>query len=101
MSLEKIEGLIIEILHELAEEEKFKSFLEANTDTPLYGGSSLLESIDLVGLLADLEDAVADEFDIDIIIADERAMSQRISPFRSVRSLTNYVQKLIDKVEVE
>ena len=44
------------------------------------------------------EELISDEFDVDIIIADEKAMSQKRSPFSTIGSLTNYIDMLlIDK----
>jgi len=48
-------------------------------------------------LITDLEERISDEFDKDITLADEKAMSQRNSPFRSVESLTNYISKLLEE----
>ena len=56
-----------------------------------------MDSLALVSFIADLEDKISDEFEKDIILADEKAMSQRTSPFRSVETLTNYIQKLLEE----
>lgn len=62
--------------------------------TPLYGTDGLLDSMALVSLLIDIEDACM-ERNIDLSLSDERAMSQKNSPFRSVRSLAGYIEGLI------
>ena len=41
--------------------------------------------------------AIAEKFDIEISLADERAMSQRTSPFRSASTLMNYAETLISE----
>lgn len=45
----------------------------------------------LVSLIADLENRVAESFGVDVVIADERAMSAMRSPFRSVEALTEHI----------
>ena len=42
----------------------------------------------LVNLLADLEDAVSEQFGAAITLADEKAMSARNSPFLTVKTLS-------------
>lgn len=64
-------------------------------DSPLYGRSSKLESIDLVSLMIEVEEKIKEEFGTPITIADERAMSQEDSPFLSISSLTDYIAGLL------
>ena len=93
----KIEKIIIQTLKELNEELENEEFLNPSSKTKLYGGSGALDSLALVSLITDLEEKISDEFEKDIILADEKAMSQRTSPFRSVETLTNYIQKLLEE----
>jgi len=51
----------------------------------------------LVSFITDLEEVISEEFDEDIVLADDKAMSATASPFRNVESLTNYIQLLLDK----
>jgi len=60
-------------------------------ETYLIGQSAVLDSMGLVTAILDIEQRLADEYDAVLVLADERAMSQKNSPFRSVRSLTDYV----------
>lgn len=66
-------------------------------DSPLYGKASQLESIDLVSLIMEVEDQIKAEFDVSIMIADDRAMSQSNSPFLTVGSLTEYIAQLLSE----
>ena len=93
----KIEEIIIEVLIELNEELEKGALNNPTKDTKLYGGSGALDSLALVSLITDLEERISDEFDNDIILADEKAMSQKTSPFRNVESLTIYIQKILEE----
>jgi acyl carrier protein len=64
-------------------------------DTFLIGQSAVLDSMGLVTAILEIEQRLADEHEIIVVLADERAMSQKNSPFRSVRSLTDYVLQQI------
>jgi len=93
----KIEKIIVEVLEELNEELENANLNNPISETKLYGESGTLDSLALVSLITDLEERISDEFDKDIILADEKAMSQRTSPFRNVESLTNYIANLIEE----
>lgn len=94
--IEKIENIIYETLKELNEELENESFENPNSKTKLYGSSGALDSLALVSFIADLEDKISDEFEKDIVLADEKAMSAKTSPFRNVESLTLYIKELLE-----
>lgn len=94
---DKIEHIIYEILKELNEELENENLNNITKETKLYGGSGALDSLALVSFITDLEERISDEFEKDIVLADEKAMSQRTSPFRDVETLTNYIQKLLEE----
>ena len=94
---QKIEKIIVEALVELNEELENENLNNITKETKLYGGSGALDSLALVSFITDLEERISDEFEKDIVLADEKAMSQRTSPFRDVETLTNYIQKLLEE----
>ena len=49
----------------------------------------------LVNLIVAIEWEVEDIFGVALTLADERALSMTVSPFRSIRSLANYIGILI------
>jgi acyl carrier protein len=66
-------------------------------DTRLIGREGMLDSMGLVTLIVDVEQRLEEQHDIVIVLADERAMSQKHSPFRSVGSLADYVCQLVEE----
>ena len=93
---EKIEKIIIDTLKELNEELENENLNNPTSETKLYGGSGALDSLALVSLITDLEERISDEFEKDIILADEKAMSAKTSPFRNIESLTSYIKSLLE-----
>jgi acyl carrier protein len=71
------------------------SQLPASPDAPLFGRGSPLDSLGLVALVIDVEDALRDE-GLNIDLSDARAMSETRSPFRTVQSLVDYIMSLLD-----
>ena len=66
--------------------------LEAPIDegTRLVGGS-VIDSLGLVDLILEVETRLRKEHGVTVTLADERAMSQRHSPFRTVGTLADYI----------
>ena len=67
----------------------------ANEDTVLLGEGGALDSLGLVRLVMAIERKVEDESGVPVSLTDEKAMSQRNSPFRSVGALIEYAQSLV------
>lgn len=63
--------------------------------TRLVGQQAVLDSIGMVTLVVDLEQRVESEYGAVIALANDRAMSMRNSPFRTVGTLTDYVCSLL------
>ncbi len=70
---------------------------ELSAETALFGKGALLDSVGLVSLVASLEQAIEDDKGVIVSLADERAMSQKHSPFLTVGSLARYAHTLIDQ----
>jgi len=75
--------------------------LSNGLETRLLGGDSPLDSLLLVTLIVNIEEAIESEFGVTLTIADERAMSRRVSPFASVGLLTDYVFEILTSTELE
>ena len=65
-------------------------------DTPLYGKNGYLDSMSLVSFLIEIEESLMDK-DIQVNLSDEKAMSQSRSPFRSVDTLVDYIETLVNE----
>jgi acyl carrier protein len=62
-----------------------------DADTALFGRGGWLDSMGLVTLVVEVEQVLAEQFGLPITLADDRAMSQRSSPFRTVGTLVAYI----------
>jgi acyl carrier protein len=84
----------IEMINNLKEDHEK---IPVADDTELYGTRGNLDSMGLVGFLIDVEESMQDA-GFDISLSDDKAMSQRNSPFKNVETLTNYIDQLIHPV---
>ena len=91
--LETIYKSLDEINENLNDAQK----LIKDKNTVLFGKDGQLDSLGLVNLLVIIEQNIEDEFDVSITIADEKAMSQKYSPFRTLGSLVDYIEMLLEE----
>lgn len=92
--LDEIVALIIETARDLGDDE-LELTGELTRDTQLFGDAGVLDSMGLVTLIVAVEQAVEDRFDKAVTLADEKALSQARSPYRSVLSLAEYTEQQI------
>ena len=76
--------------NELPENGKIK----INDKTPLFGVNAEIDSLSLVSLIVDIETELNSEFDMEISLTDDRAMTRSESPFLNVETLTSYILEL-------
>jgi len=94
---DRILQLIYTALKDAGDELGNAELTHAGPETRLYGRHGLLDSLALVNVLADVEQRVADSFGKPIMLVDERAMSQRRSPFASASTLADYIELLLSE----
>jgi acyl carrier protein len=91
---------VLELVVEAGEKssEKFElEYEEFKEDARLFGPSGVLDSLDLVSFVITLEDLIKEEFNTTVIISSDKAMSQKSSPFLSVKTVTNFVLELMNE----
>jgi acyl carrier protein len=81
---------IIRLLREMQEDAEFDLPETCDLDTPLFGAQGILDSMALVDLIVALEQALEAERSVRISLADERALSQQHSPYRTIGTLAEY-----------
>lgn len=94
MNAEVLE-VVVKAVAELAKEAGFPQLLKPSESTPLFGGEDGIDSLSLVRLVADIEREAEARFGVQVVLADERAMSRRNSPFRTVATLGELLQERI------
>ena len=92
MEKPKINEIVIGAITDYCETNGVELAEASNEHTPLIGSARILDSMGLVNVIVDIETAFLDE-DVEISLTSEAAMSGRISPFRSVGSLCNFIAR--------
>lgn len=88
----EIEAIVLNCILRLNELRKGDSKLATDVDAPLFGDGSWLDSMGLVTLTMDVEDALADQ-GVEVSLSDSRAMSRKQSPFRTVATLVQFIEE--------
>ena len=87
----QIVTVILRTLRELGEQGVVDvEGVELGPEVELFGEEGLLDSVGLVSLIVAVEQEIEDELGVHVALADERALSQRNSPYRTVASLAEY-----------
>ena len=81
--------LILETANELGDDDIALAG-SLNSDTLLFGEGGVLDSMGLVTLIIAVEQAIEDKYEVSAGLADEKAMSQKSSPYRTVSTLADY-----------
>ena len=93
MEQKLVHKIVFEAINDFCDTYDIKVNLDL--DTPLLGSASILDSMGLVSVIVDIETALLDE-EIDISLTSEAAMSTRLSPFRTIKSLILFIDNQIN-----
>jgi len=91
---EKIQDIVINALQDVLAGEDGAA--EVNADTVLFGKNAVVDSMGLVNLIVDVESVLTDEGH-EVSLTSEKAMSRRESPFRTVATLRDYIEELVQE----
>jgi hypothetical protein len=90
---EDVQSLLLQTIHDYA--DAIGKRIDVDAEMHLLGRKAPVDSLGLVAVLAGFEATLNDTFGTEIVLANERAMSQERSPFRTVSSLVDYACTLL------
>jgi acyl carrier protein len=73
--------------------------LSKTPDTRLLGPQSVLDSLHLVSLLINIEREIQDTLGVTLTLANERALSMKESPFRTIESVASFIGALMSEAQ--
>ena len=65
-------------------------------ETVLIGADAIIDSIGLVNIIVDIEGELSSK-EYNILLTSEKAMSRKISPFRSINSIVAFIKESINE----
>lgn len=98
MKKKQINDILILTLQEYCNNNSID--VKVDDQTPLIGEKRILDSLGLVNVIIDIETTLLEK-GIDISLTSEAAMSAKLSPFRSLNALGNFIIKQLEPKENE
>lgn len=92
-----VQAIILQAMSNINDERGPGEQLELGLDTCLFGVDAVLDSLSLVSIIVDVESALSDATGRELSVTDDRAMSQSVSPFSNVSTLTAYILLLLSE----
>ena len=93
---DKIIEIISQVIEEINEDLEYDHLRSVNMDTPLFGGDESIDSISLAILITEVELLIEEKFNQKVILADEKAMSMKKSPYRNMENLVNFIKNKLE-----
>ena len=97
LNKDAVQAIILLALKNINDERGPDEQIQICIDTRLFGSDAVLDSLSLVSVIVDVEAAISDASGRDISLTDDRAMSQAVSPFSDVSTLTAYILLLLSE----
>jgi D-alanine--poly(phosphoribitol) ligase subunit 2 len=96
---EKVLSAIYRAVDDVNSQADAATQMDKSPQTVLFGQSSQLDSFGLVTLIVAVEQNIQEDFGKAVTIADEKAFSQKNSPFRTIGTLAEYISTLLKENE--
>tara|TARA_Y100000996_G_scaffold322159_1_gene258214 strand:- start:153 stop:464 length:312 start_codon:yes stop_codon:yes gene_type:complete len=97
--IKKITDTIYSAIDIVNEEYLTDQKLKKSKTTKLMGEDAILDSLGLVTLIVEVENKIEENFSETVVLADDRAMSRKNSPFKNVQSLATYISETLEQNE--
>ena len=91
MEKESVNQVVLNAIDEINEQLPIEHQVGKSGEDILFGQSGKLDSIGLVNLVVAVEQQIEEQFGMSITLADQKAMSQKESPLRTIVSLVDYI----------
>ena len=96
-----LDTLIYPAVEEIRPTVKDQVQFTKSPDTVLYGSEGSLDSLGLVNFIVVVEELLSSSTGKDIRLVSEKAMSRKYSPFRTLSTLAEYIEELINDYDKE
>ena len=94
---DKIFNIVINTITEFNDSLDNKIDISKGRESELFGGDSLVDSLELVNLIVEIEENISENFNKNITITSEKAMSRITSPFKNVGTITDYIEEILNE----
>ena len=97
ISNEKIMQSVFAAIDELNGQLPKGEKIEKTVDAALFGDSGKLDSLGLVSLVTTLEQRIEEDFGMTVTILEEIEVLENENPFKTIRTLVDYVTSTLEQ----
>lgn len=97
INIDIITQFILNSINDFITENEIIPKTEINRETRLIGMDALFDSLNLVSFIVDLEEKLEVEFGVDVQLMDEKAMSNKTSPFININRFAKFIKDQLDE----
>lgn len=90
-----IENLVFDAVGEVNRQLRAEQRLEPSLATPLSAEGGGLDSLGILNLLVLAEQRIGAAWGLDVLLADDDALSREPSPFRTLGSLADHIEHVL------
>lgn len=93
---DKVVRIVYKGIDEFNEVAPRENRIRKSLGTVLFGRDGVLDSLGLATFIAAVERHIEDGLDVILTLADEKAISQKNSPFKTIERLVDYILLLLE-----
>lgn len=94
MQKQQLVGIMVDLLQDVIDEQSEDGSVKASASLPLVGPDAAITSMGLVSFISDVELSLEENYDIELTLVSENALSRKKSPFRTIDALADYILEL-------
>lgn len=91
---EEVLAIIYAAMESLNDELPDDQKIPLEPQTKLFGADAMIDSLSLVSVIIDVESGASDELGFPVVLTDDRAINEPVSPFTDPDALANYIMIL-------
>ena len=95
---QKITNLVFSVIDEINKELSKDDQIIKSLDSVIYGSNGQLDSLGLVNFVVAVEQKSEAVFEKAINLTDDKAMSEKNSPFQTIETFVNYIYDVLEKM---
>ena len=92
----KLFKVLESVIKDLNDELEYDSLRNIQNETPIFSGEFSIDSISLAILIGDFEMSIREQLGLKVILADEKAMSRKNSPYKTVGTLLDFTLERLE-----
>ncbi len=89
--MKNLDSDLITLLKAFIKENEIQVDNKIDSNSRLFGSNSVFDSMELVQFIVEVEQFLDEEYDIEIELTSDKAMSRRSSPFISLNTLSKFI----------